>query len=80
LIGDSALVLSKYAKDVHSIELSSANYLALNPGLHQIPTLSANVRTFHMSVSDQDGETSSVGVVADQRLQTALEKNQNDYD
>jgi FkbM family methyltransferase len=59
--GDSALVLSQYAKNIYSIELSISNYECLNFVLSRNPALSANVRTFHMGVSDKEGETTSTG-------------------
>jgi FkbM family methyltransferase len=59
--GDSALVLSEYAKDVYSIELSSDNFVLLNRVLAQNPSLSANVHAFHMGVSDKEGEGTFAG-------------------
>jgi FkbM family methyltransferase len=59
--GDSALVLSQYAKNVYSIELSAANFVLMNRVLAQNPNLSANVRTFHMGISDKESETSLIG-------------------
>jgi FkbM family methyltransferase len=59
--GDSALVLSEYAKDMYGIGLSLTNYAVLKRVLAQNPALSSNVRTFHMAVSDADGQTNSTG-------------------
>jgi FkbM family methyltransferase len=66
--GDSALVLSEYAKDVYSIELSTPNYAALNRVLSQNPVLSANVQTFHMGVSDTEGEIALIGAGGGARI------------
>jgi FkbM family methyltransferase len=66
--GDSALVLSQYAKAVYSIELSTENYATLNRILAQNPVLSANVRTFHLGVSNREGDTASTGGGASARI------------
>jgi FkbM family methyltransferase len=66
--GDSALALSQYAKDVYSIELATENYIILNRTLAQNPELSRNVRTFHLGVSDRDGETGLTGNSAAARI------------
>jgi FkbM family methyltransferase len=59
--GDSALVLSDYAKNVYSLELSGANFAVLNRVLCQNPVLSAHVHAFHVGVSNQEGESSVTG-------------------
>jgi FkbM family methyltransferase len=59
--GDSALVLSGYGKDFYSLELSAANFAVLNRVLAQNPSLSFNVRAFHVGISDRDGESTVVG-------------------
>jgi hypothetical protein len=59
--GDSALVLSEYAKDIYSLELSKVNFAIMNRMLSQNPSLSATVHGFHISMSDQEGESSVIG-------------------
>jgi FkbM family methyltransferase len=66
--GDSALVLSEYAKDVYSLEISGANFAILNRVLANNPALSANVQAFHVGVSDQEGESSVTGYGAGARI------------
>jgi FkbM family methyltransferase len=66
--GDSALVLSDYAKDVYSLELSGANFAVLNCVLSQNPILSANVHAFHVGASDHDGESSVTGYGAGAKI------------
>jgi FkbM family methyltransferase len=53
--GDSALVLSQYAKDVYSIELSAVTFKKLNVTLTLNPALSSNVHPIHAGVSDYNG-------------------------
>jgi FkbM family methyltransferase len=59
--GDSALALSEYAKDIYSLELSRSNFMILSHVLVRNPSLSGNVRAFHVGVSDQEGECSVTG-------------------
>jgi FkbM family methyltransferase len=66
--GDSALVLSDYARDIYSLELSRANFVVLNRVLAQNPLLSVNVHGFHVGVSDQEGESSVAGYGAGARI------------
>jgi FkbM family methyltransferase len=66
--GDSALVLSDYAKDVYSLELSDANFAVLNRVLAENPLLSANVHAFHVGVSDQEGASSVIGYGAGTKI------------
>jgi FkbM family methyltransferase len=66
--GDSALVLSDYAKDVYSLELSKENFLILNRALMPNPSLSANIHAFHLDVNNQMGENFIMGKGAGARI------------
>jgi FkbM family methyltransferase len=66
--GDSALVLSDYAKDVYSLEFSGAYFAVLNRVLSQNPILSAHVHAFHVGVSNQEGESSVTGYGAGAKI------------
>jgi FkbM family methyltransferase len=68
--GDSALVLSEYAKDVYSFEPSDVNYAILTRTLAENPSLSANVHAFHMGLSDKEGEATIVGRGVGARIST----------
>jgi hypothetical protein len=59
--GDSALVLSEYAKDVYGLVLSKRNFAIMNRILSQNPSLSATVHGFDIGMRDQEGESSASG-------------------
>jgi hypothetical protein len=51
-VGDSALVLSQYARSVHSLELGEDMFRTLNITLTANPEFCANVRPYLLGVSD----------------------------
>jgi FkbM family methyltransferase len=55
-IGDSALILSEYGKDVYSFELSASNFASMKRVLRANPRYSQNVHPVYAGVSDHSGE------------------------
>jgi FkbM family methyltransferase len=60
--GDSALVLSQYAKDVYSIELSAKNVQTIKRVLADNPRCCPNVHVVHAGVAARSGRTSVLDV------------------